>query len=78
MNTSSLKRRLDKLEAAMSMDSPINTLDMSLFTEEEQAQFHGIFDSIPENGSLRNISDEQLRTLHNLSLVYKARCEKVW
>jgi hypothetical protein len=77
MNTSSLNRRLDKLEAMIPVNSSMgsSSIDMSLFSEEEQAQFRDILGSIPDNGSLRDVSDEQLIVLHRLALVYKERCE---
>lgn len=71
---SSLERQIDKLKAMiLTPEGTSGEIDLSLFTEAEHEQIIAIQASLPPNGTIKDVTDEQLAQLQRLVLAYKSR-----
>lgn len=72
MSIRSLHNRIEKIQAQLP-HTEHEIFDISLLDEEEHRQLLAIQESLPANGTLKDVSDEQLSQLHRIALSYKER-----
>ena len=73
MSIKSLYNRIEKIQAQLPRSEHDEIFDISLLTEEEHSQLLAIQESLPANGTLKDVSDVQLSQLHKIALSYKER-----
>ena len=73
MSIKSLRNRIEKIQAQLPRSEQYEIFDISLLDDDERSQLLAIQESLPANGTLRDVSDKQLSQLHKIALSYKER-----